>query len=432
MSQPVASARLVAAHAIVKVLTKQMPLETALAGQATHGLLSGRDRAFARLIAATTFRRLGQIDGALKPFIKQTPPGIVHAMLRTGVAQMLYLDTPPHAAVGETVATLKQSAHTRGFAGMANAILRRISEQGGALSARIAPQENVPRWLRKSWERDYGKSAMRKMARTLLFDPSLDISVKSDPELWAEKLGGKVLPTGTIRLPKIGDVTALAGFDAGAWWAQDLASSLPVKLMGDVRGKRVLDMCAAPGGKTLQLAAAGAHVTALDRSASRLERVTENLARVQLEAEIIAVDALDYAPEQADFDIILLDAPCTATGTYRRHPDVLYNKQPKDIAALTRIQDALLEKATSLLAPDGLLVYCTCSLQSEEGEDRMTRLLGELPEFRLIPVLEDEISGLEVCISTSGYLRSCPYFLEDQGGLDGFFIARLQRKETNL
>ncbi len=414
------------------VLTKQVPLETALSKQESHNALSGRDRAFARLIAATTFRRLGQIEGALKPYIKQRPPALVMALLQSGAAQLLYLDTPVHAAVGETVKVLKSRPNLKGFAGMANAVLRRVSENGKKLAAQIAPQENIPKWLRQSWDEAYGKQATRKMALALLADPPLDISVKTDAQIWAEKLEAKLLPSGTIRRPKIGDVSALPGFAEGEWWAQDLAASLPVKLWGDIKGQSVLDMCAAPGGKTLQMATAGAKVTAIDRSENRARRISENLDRTGLQAEIIVSNALDYSPNEVLFDKILLDAPCTATGTFRRHPDVIYNKNLKDIKNLASIQDALLAKAATLIRPGGEILFCTCSLQPQEGEERVLQFLQNMPDFRLIPILTDSWSGLDVQYSAEGFVRSFPHLLSDMGGMDGFFIARIIRNNSSL
>ncbi len=450
-----ASARLVAAHGLVGVLNKQLPLENALAKQEAHSQLSARDRAFARLIAATTLRRLGQIDGVLKPFLKQLPPALVHNILRTAVAQMLFLGTPPHAAVGETVAVLKLRANTKGFSGMANAILRRVSEQGATLSASIAPQENIPSWLRKSWERAYGRADMRRMATQLLQDPPLDITVKSDPDIWVERLGGTLLPTGTVRLENIGDVRTLEGYDAGDWWVQDIASSLPVKLAGDLLGQSVLDMCAAPGGKTLQLANLGANVTALDRSELRLKRVAENLERTKLSAKIVVSDALEYSPKfegkapeslhvhahledrdrseaspKKGFDLVLLDSPCSATGTYRRHPDVIYNKSHNDIQSLVKIQNALLQQAALWVRPGGQLIYCTCSLQVEEGEARVADFLSKTPEFRLNPILKTDLPELENCVQGAGVFRSKPHDLSTLGGMDGFFIARFRRTDS--
>jgi len=389
--------------------------------------LSGRDRAFARLIAATVFRRFGQIEAALKPFIRKKPSALPYAMLCCGAAQLIFLKTPIHAAVGESVAAIKSvRGHTHN-AGMINAILRRVSEKGETLAGAKPPRDNVPGWLRGSWKRAYGSSDMRRMALQLQKHPPLDLTVKSDPEGWATRLGGAVLPTGSVRLPNIGDVTALEGFEDGEWWVQDVAASLPVKMLGDVSGLRVLDMCAAPGGKTLQLVAAGANVTAIDRSEARLGRVKENLERTRLKADIRAIDAFDYPAEDSGFDVVLLDAPCSATGTYRRHPDVLHNKTPKDVVKLSRIQQKLLEKAASLLIPGGSLLYCTCSLQLEEGELQIRQFLGKWTDFRLIPPLDALVSDIPEAVTDEGYVRSLPHFLAEIGGMDGFFIGRMDK-----
>jgi len=312
---------------------------------------------------------------------------------------------------------------------MANAVLRNVVDQGPKFAGAQPPKVNIPGWLRGEWERVYGRQAGRKMAVQLMKDPILDLSVKSDAAGWAKKLGGTQIGAETVRLDKIGDVTALEGFDDGEWWAQDVAASLPVQILGDVKGKRVLDLCAAPGGKTLQLAAKGAIVTALDKSEGRLKRLEQNLKRTKLSAEIICADALEWTPEQADFDIVLLDAPCSATGTFRRHPDVLYNKTPKDVANLVRLQDKLLPKAAEFVRPEGTLLYCTCSLQPVEGQARVDKFLQNLPDFRLIPILEVPSLALPEGTFFKGGLRSLPYYLEDKGGMDGFFIAQLERKK---
>ena len=423
------TSRRLAAMTVKEVMENHNPLEQVLAGQTDYGMLEARDRAFVRLIAATTFRRMGQIDAALKPFVRERPPKLVYAALQTAAAQLLYLGTPPHAAVGETVAMLKSRGSSKGFANMANAVLRRVAEEGPKLAGSQPPKINIPGWIRGEWERSYGRHAGRKTAAQLIKDPCLDITVKSDAAGWAEKLGGQVIGAQTVRLDKIGDVTALEGFEDGEWWAQDVAASLPVQLLGDVKGLRVLDLCAAPGGKTLQLAAKGAVVTALDRSEGRLCRVEENLKRAKLTAEIICADALEWSPEHLDFDIVLLDAPCSATGTFRRHPDVLYNKTPKDVANLVRLQDKLLAKAAAFVRPGGTLLYCTCSLQPVEGPPRIDKFLQNVPDFRLIPVLEAPSLALPEDAFSTGGLRSLPYYLEDKGGMDGFFIARLERKK---
>ena len=422
------SSRRLAAFAVKEVVENRIALEQVLAGQPDYRALEARDRAFVRLIAATTFRRMGQIEAALKPFVKKKPPKLVYAALQTAAAQILFLGTPPHAAVGETVAMLKSRGSSKGFANMANAVLRRVAEQGPALSGALPPKANIPGWIRGGWEREFGRHAGRKLAAQLMRDPVLDLSVKSDAAGWAEKLGGQVIGASTVRLDKIGDVTALEGFKDGEWWAQDIAASLPAQILGDVKGKRVLDLCAAPGGKSMQLAAQGAIVTAVDKSEGRLGRVMQNLKRTKLSVDVHCADALEFEPKQADYDIVLLDAPCSATGTFRRHPDVLYNRSPKDVANLVRLQDKLLARAAHYVRPGGQLLYCTCSLQTEEGAPRITKFLQSLPDFRLIPILA--ISGLSLPETAflGGYVRSIPYFLDEKGGMDGFFIALLECK----
>ena len=423
------TSRRLAAFAVKEVMENRQPLEQVLAGQPDYQALEGRDRAFVRLIAATTFRRMGQIDAALKPFVRQRPTKLVYAALQTAAAQILYLGTPAHAAVGETVAMLKSRGSSKGFANMANAVLRNIVEKGPNLAGAQPPKVNIPGWIRGEWERAYGRQSGRKMSAQLMKDPVLDISVKSEAPAWAAKLGGEVVGEQSVRLGKIGDVTSLEGFDAGEWWAQDVAASLPVQILGDVKGQRVLDMCAAPGGKTLQLAAKGAQITALDKSEGRLERVKENLKRTKLSAEIICADALEWAPEGDLYDIVLLDAPCSATGTFRRHPDVLYNRSPKDVANLIRLQDKLLAQAAQFVRPGGTLLYCTCSLMPKEGQPRVDKFLQSVPDFRLIPILSVSGLALPQDAFSDGSLRSLPYYLEDKGGMDGFFIARLGRVE---
>ena len=426
------TSRRLAAFAVKEVMENHQPLEQVLAGQPDYRALEGRDRAFVRLIAATTFRRMGQIDAALKPFVRQRPTKLVYAALQTAAAQILYLGTPAHAAVGETVAMLKSRGSSKGFANMANAVLRNVVEKGPALAGAQPPKVNIPGWIRGEWERAYGRQAGRKMSAQLLKDPVLDISVKSASASWAEKLEGEAIGVESVRLGKIGDVTALDGFEDGEWWAQDVAATLPVQLLGDVKGLRVLDMCSAPGGKTMQLAAKGALVTALDKSETRLERVIENLKRTKLSADIICADALEWAPEGELYDVVLLDAPCSATGTFRRHPDVLYNRSPKDVANLVRLQDKLFAKAAEFVRPGGTLIYCTCSLMPKEGQPRVDNFLQNVPDFRLIPTLNVPGLVLPEEAFSGGSLRSLPYYLEDKGGMDGFFIARLERKENDV
>lgn len=430
--------RLYAARAVQLVRRDGLTIEGAFTAQAGYNALEPRDRAFARLITATTFRRYGQINAVLKPLLKEKPPAFIMAVLETAAAQLLFLDTGAHAAVGEAVNVIKSSAKTKGFGGLVNAVLRRVSESGKIAAAKTAPSDNFPRWLTNSWAKAYGRLALRKMSLQLIKDPPLDLSVKSDPAGWAEKLGGTLLPTGTIRLKKIGDVTALPGFDDGHWWAQDIAASLPVKVLAEtlpLGGARVLDMCAAPGGKTLQLAAMGANVTALDISEQRMERLYENLKRTQLSARSEVGDGRKWqrpktetGESEAQYDAVLLDAPCSSTGTFRRHPDVLFNKAHTDIGKLASLQDKLMKAAAQHVAPGGHLIFCTCSLQPDEGEARIQQFLKNRTDFRLNPLLtESQLQDLNV-VTQDGFVRSLPHYLASDGGMDGFFIARLIRK----
>jgi 16S rRNA (cytosine967-C5)-methyltransferase len=267
------------------------------------------------------------------------------------------------------------------------------------------------------------------MALALGHEPSLDLTVKSDAEQWASRLHGEVLPTGSVRTVLHGAVTMLPGFTEGQWWVQDAAAALPVRLFGDIKGKSIADLCAAPGGKTAQLAQGGAHVTALDRSPARVARLRENLNRLSLQAETVVADAVEWAGPADGFDGILIDAPCTSTGTIRRHPDVAWLRQDSDIAAMIVLQQRLLRKSVSLLKPGGMLVYCTCSLEPEEGEQAVATLLAAEPALRRVPIEASEVSGLGEIITTDGDLRTLPSHLPHAdpklGGLDGFFATRL-------
>lgn len=423
-------ARRCAALAVMDVTANGKALELALAATEDYAALEARDRAFARAIAATVFRRSGQIKAVLKPYVRKKPTAPVQAVLQTAVAQIVFMDVSPHAAVSETVDVLKSRKTTLGFANFANAVLRKVVEDGKRLAAATPPKANIPGWIRGEWERTYGKVPMTKIAVQLIKDPGLDLTVREKREDLAEATGGTPVGRQTLRLKSIGDVTALPGFEDGSWWAQDLAAAQPAQILmsqfDDVKGLRVLDMCAAPGGKTMQLAAAGMEVTALDKSAGRLKRVEENLARTKLKATIVHKDALAYESEQ--YPAILLDAPCSATGTFRRHPDVLHNRSPKSLADLVRLQDKLLPKAASLTAPGGVLVYAVCSLQPDEGLPRIRKFLENAPDFSLIPITG--LPGLDLPSERfeGGVVRTLPSDMSKSGGLDGFFIAALRRK----
>ena len=397
-------------------------------GRETAGL-GRRDRAFARLLLATMLRRLGEIDALIdrcleRPLSDAAMP--VRDTLRLGVAQLLFIDTPPHAAVNSAVALIRAQGW-EGMAGLTNAVLRRIARDGRAWLAELdSARLNTPDWLWASWGAAYGDERAHAVAAAHLIEPPLDLAVKSDPAGWAARLGGVALQTGAVRVAQAGPVEDLPGYGDGEWWVQDVAASLPARLLGDVSGKQVVDLCAAPGGKTAQLIAAGARVTALDRSARRMRRLRENLTRLKLEADTVVAEAEGWRPA-SPVDAILLDAPCSATGTIRRHPDAPYLKQPGDIALFTATQDRLLQAAVAMLPPGGLLVYAVCSLQAEEGADRIAALLAGGAPVRRVPVTAEEIAGLTDAITSEGDLRSFPFHLAEHGGMDAFFAARLQK-----
>jgi len=416
------NARVAAAELLMTVMDRGRALEDALAVVHSFNALEGRDRAFARALATAGLRRLGGVNAVLSRFLDRPLPETAphaRALLHIGATQLLVLGTPPHAAVGETVEAANSLRETRGFAKLMNAVLRKVAANGPQLLQQLPPGADLPPWLYTRWRATYGDAAPH-IAQALLQEPPLDISVKSDAEEWAEKLGGVLTPTGSIRLTSPPPIESLPGFDDGAWWVQDAAAALPARLLGDVAGKRVLDLCAAPGGKTLQLAAAGAHVTAVDKSEQRLSRLHENLARTKLSATVIAADALDFRAEP--FDAILLDAPCTSTGTLRRHPDVAWLRRPTDIRTLAELQNKLIAAAAPLLKPDAPLVYAVCSLEPEEGPGVVAEALRN--GWRRQP-LTDEIPS--EFITADGDMRTHPAHWPNIGGLDGFYAARLVR-----
>ncbi len=414
------------------VLSTKIPLSRALEGPTGLKKLQPRERAFARRLAATTLRRLGQIDRLINHCLKRELPRKarpVRQILRLGVAQLLFLDIPAHAAVDTTVRLCVKRGHGPHKA-LVNAVLRRLGREGEALIAEQDPGRlNTPEWLWNAWGDAYGEETRRKIAEAHLVEPPLDLTVKEAGAAakWAELLGGEVLPTGSVRLKPKGPVSELDGFAEGAWWVQDAAAALPARLFGPLAGKNIIDLCAAPGGKTAQLAAAEAAVTAVDRSVTRLRRLDRNMNRLGLKAEIIAADAHVWRPESLA-DGVLLDAPCSATGTIRRHPDVARLKKPQDPAAMAEVQAALLAAAAAMVKPGGTLVYCTCSLQPIEGEERIEAFLKSAAAFSRRPIRADEVGGLEEVLTAAGDLRSLPCHMADLGGMDGFYAARLRRK----
>ena len=412
------------------VLAQRRPIDEALDAHLALQGMESRDRAFTRLLLTTTLRRLGQIDALIDSALK-TPlargAATVRDVLRLGLAQRLFLATPSHAAVDTSV----ELAGLTGFAGMkglVNAVLRRLGEDGPALLAgQDAARLNTPDWLWSRLVEVYGPATAAAIAEAHLHEAPLDLSVKADPEVWAGQLDARPLPTGTLRREAGGMVPELPGFAEGAWWVQDAAAALPARLFGPVEGRRILDLCSAPGGKTAQLAAAGAAVTAIDRSTRRLKRVAENLERLGLAAELHTAEAETFTGA-APYDGVLLDAPCSATGTIRRHPDVPRLKGPEDVAKLAAAQARMLRRAVELVRPGGILIWCTCSLLPDEGEAQIDRLLAEDDRLARVPVAAAEIGGAAELLTPAGDVRTLPSHWPDLGGLDGFHIARLKRR----
>ncbi len=428
-SSDVSAARSVAFDLLRSVLARRKSFDDAMAIHDGFRRLPARDKGFARLISATTLRRLGQIDVLIDTCLEKPLPKAgeaVRDILRMAVAEMLFLGVAAHASVDSAV-TLVETRKLAKFKGLTNAVLRRLSREGKTMLAAVPETRNIPDWMLATWSEGFGADIAERIASACLREPTLDLSVKSDPEGWARRLGATVMPTGTLRRAFDGPIDAMTGFAEGAWWVQDAAAALPARLLGDVKGKRVLDLCAAPGGKTAQLVAAGAHVTAVDRSEPRLGRLRRNLARLHLEAETLVEDATTWRPS-APYDAVLLDPPCTSTGTIRRHPDILHSKGPEDLPTLTALQDRLLASAVEMVKPAGVLVFCTCSLQPEEGERRIEAFLESNASVERSPIQAKELPGLGACVTDAGDLRSFPFHLSERGGLDGFFASRLIRR----
>jgi 16S rRNA (cytosine967-C5)-methyltransferase len=434
---PGLAVRRTAVSILRQVLERGVPLD-ALTDEANGSehfrALEGRDRALTRAILTATLRRKSEIDRAIERRLdRPLPPGsdALRAILQVAVAQILFLDVPDHAVVDLAVTQAGSDRRTGRARGLVNSVLRRVARERAELLARgDSGRVNTPDWLFERWSGAYGEEIALAIAEAHLVQPGLDISVKAEPALWAERLGGTLLPTGTIRLNEARRVSAMPGYDEGAWWVQDAAAALPARLLGEVAGKDVADLCAAPGGKTAELAAAGAAVTSVDLAESRLRRLGANLRRLRLRAQLVPADILGWEPGRT-FDAVLLDAPCSATGTIRRHPDVQWLKRPQDIASLAELQGRMLDRAARLVAPGGLLVFCTCSLEPEEGEAQIAPFLARYPDFSLAPVSAPELAGAAHLIGQSGTLRTLPSYAfgpdEATRGMDGFFAARFRR-----
>lgn len=438
---PGLAARQVAHGAVGDLLGqgRAFALEDALLQAGREAGLDAADTALARAIATATFRRFGFLRGMLAARMSQglppDQPRLV-ALLATGAAQILDLNVPDHAAVDLSVRIAKGDAYLQHLGGLVNAVLRRIVRERAQILAEAGDplSDNTPDWLSRRWRAAYGTDTAQAIARAHLAGAALDVTVRGAPADWAERLGGIALALGSVRLHEVRAAVAdLPGYAEGAWWIQDAAAAIPARLLDARPGERVIDLCAAPGGKTAQLAATGATVVAVDRSAPRLERLAQNLARLGLAAEIRVGDVLAMS-DAGTFDAVLLDAPCSATGTIRRHPDVAWTKGDGDVTRLAGLQRRLLDKAATLVRPGGRLVYCTCSLEPEEGEAQAAGFLARNPDFARVPVSADEIGGLAELVDAHGDLRTLPAHLagdapDRRGGLDGFFATRLRRKD---
>ena len=424
-------ARRIAVRALSFVVKRHRPLDAALQGNRDYAGLPAADRAFARALCATSLRRLGQAETVLNTYLSKPlaeTSDEARWILVTGAVQLIWLDTPAHAAVSTAVQLAGERAESRKLKGLINAVLRKVAADGKTVAARTTARDNLPDWLKSSWRRAYGPARLGRIAETLMAAPPLDLTLRDPASIdeWAERLQARVMPNGSLRLETVGDVTALEGFDEGAWWAQDAAASLPAQILAAQPGEHVVDVCAAPGGKTLQLAATGARVTAIDNSDSRLDRLRENLDRTGLNAKIIVTDGRGWTPKNP-VDAVLLDAPCSATGTLRRHPEAAWIKRESDITKLQSLQLALVKSAEKMLKPGGRLILCTCSLQPEEGEQLAATVLKQFKSLTTDPVDAEQIPGLETAITGEGWVRTTPADWTDQGGLDGFFIARFRK-----
>ncbi len=433
---PGLAARIAAAAILGDVIARRHPLDECFAPGAAISRISGLepgDAALTRSIVTVALRRLGTIRGALA---KLMPAGLprqaaqLEWTLTAAAAQLLFLEAPDYAAVDLAVRAARLNAQTVPYASLVNGVLRNLIRQRESIVNNSDPlSDDTPEWLAARWRRNYGEAVAGAIAAANRQEPVLDITVLRDPEGWAAKLGAVLLPTGSLRLRTHAKIIELPGFAEGQWFVQDAAAAQPARLLRARPGMRVADFCAAPGGKTAQLASTGAEVTAIDRSAERQKRLAANLSRLNLQAHITVADAASLKTEP--FDAILVDAPCLGTGTIRRHPDIAWTKKPGDLTALTALQARLLDRAAELVRPGGTLVYCTCSLEPEENEMQVSALLRRSPGLAREPIAPDEVGGLPELLNSDGELRtlSCHLPAADPrlAGLDGFFAARLLR-----
>lgn len=403
-------------------------------GHPQYLALEMRDRALCRAILGASLRHRADITKALAGFLDRPLPQnalSLNHLLHVGAAQILYLDVPDHATIDLAVTAAKCDPRNRRFSGLVNAVLRKFARQADDIRSKPLGIENIPVWFADLLAENYTKDVAEDILKSQDYEPPLDLTVKAEPEIWAEKLGGIALPNGTVRLAGLdGPLSALEGYADGAWWVQDVAASLPARLFGNIEGKRIADLCAAPGGKTAQLAAQGAKVTAIDLSANRLKRLQANMQRLNLTVDTWAGNLKDFKPD-ALFDAILLDAPCSSTGTIRRHPDILWTKDQSDIVKLAQLQLELLLASIALVKIGGTIVFANCSLARQEGEELIDKVLLMRDDLEIIPILPEEIGGMAELILPQGTLRTTPADLKREtpqlSGMDGFFAARFRK-----
>ncbi len=434
---PTADARRTALHILRCLWNDQPILEHIYADSEHYQLLDTRDKGLVRQLVMTTLRRLGQADAIIKTRLDRPLPSKydeVRWILRLGIIQLMWMRVPDYAAVNSSVELVKRCDFPM-HVGLVNAVLSGVAREADNIRMKLDDRFILPLWLWRKWSAHYGEDKARTMAYSLTHEPMLDITLHPDhqtqAEKYAEKLEGTLMPQGSVRRVSIGaDVPNLEGFAEGHWWVQDAAASLPARLFGDITGKTIIDACAAPGGKTAQLATAGARITALDISPARLARLYENIRRLHLDnVHVVCDDALHWQPETL-VDGVLLDAPCSATGTLRRHPEGLWQKRESDVTRLAELQHDLIQKTLFWLKPEGTLIYVTCSLEPEEGEMQIDRLLNERSDVSLAPITQREAASLGIpksWVNKRGFLRILPHFWSEHGGVDGFFMARITK-----
>lgn len=423
-------ARIAALCAISEVLRRHRPLDAALGTALLAAPLDERDAGFAHAIASETLRRFGVLDALIRKYVPKQPPphrcGPTAEILLAGACELLFLKVSPHAAVDAANQLAARDEKAVHFKPLVNATLRRVSREGANDLAGVDIERlSVPDWLWKRWQGTYGEDVTRHIARAHLAQPPLDIGFK---DMVSNLPGSLPLFGNTVRFANPPRVTMLPGYAEGEWWVQDFAANLPAYLFGNVEAKTVIDLCAAPGGKTAQLAARGANVLAVERDAERLSRLRENLERLKLKATLVEADILDYAPP-SPAPFVLLDAPCSATGTIRRHPELPWIKTASDVNACADTATELLDRAADMVAPEGTLVFAVCSLEAEEGVMQVEDFLARHKEFVRMPIAPSEVFDLTALLTSEGDLRTLPCHLAEKGGMDGFYAARLKRYE---